>query len=47
MGVIVDKTRTKYGKMRPYIKFAPYFVSLFMLLFLLATTACLMGQRLP
>ena len=23
MGVIVDKTRTKYGKMRPYIKFAP------------------------
>lgn len=33
MGVIVDKTRTKYGKMRPYIKVAPYLVSLFMLMF--------------
>lgn len=33
MGVIVDKTRTKYGKMRPYIRIAPYFVSLFMLMF--------------
>lgn len=33
MGVIVDKTRTKYGKMRPYIRIAPFFVSLFMLMF--------------
>ena len=33
MGVIVDKTRTKHGKMRPYIRIAPYFVSLFMLMF--------------
>ena len=28
MGVIVDKTRTKEGQMRPYIKWAPWFVSL-------------------
>lgn len=33
MGVIVDKTRSKYGKMRVYIKYAPWFVSLSMLLF--------------
>ena len=33
MGVIVDKTRTKHGKMRPYIRIAPFFVSLFMLMF--------------
>ena len=33
MGVLVDKTRTRYGKMRPYIKFAPYFVAFFILLF--------------
>ncbi len=33
MGVLVDKTRTKYGKMRPYIKIAPYLVSFFMILF--------------
>ena len=23
MGIIVDKTKTKYGKMRPYLKWAP------------------------
>lgn len=33
MGVIVDKTRTKYGQMRPYIKWAPWFLSAVMLLF--------------
>ena len=33
MGVIVDKTRTKDGQMRPYIKWAPLFVSLVMVLF--------------
>ena len=33
MGVIVDKTNTKDGKMRPYIKWAPFFVSLVMVLF--------------
>lgn len=32
MGVIVDKTRTKHGQMRPYIKWAPYFVSIVMIL---------------
>ena len=37
MGVLVDKTRTKYGKMRPYIKYAPYFVSLFMLMFFIGS----------
>lgn len=39
MGVLVDKTRTKYGKMRLYIKFAPYFVSLFMLLFFIGSNS--------
>lgn len=33
MGVLVDKTRTKDGQMRPYIKWAPLFVSLVMVLF--------------
>lgn len=33
MGVIVDKTRTKDGQMRPYIKWAPIFVSIVMILF--------------
>ena len=29
MGVMVDKTHTKDGKMRPYIKYAPYLCALF------------------
>lgn len=33
MGVIVDRTRTKNGQMRPYIKWAPIFVSIVMILF--------------
>lgn len=33
MGVIVDRTRTKNGQMRPYIKWAPIFVSIVMVLF--------------
>lgn len=33
MGIIVDKTRTKEGQMRPYIRRAPWFVAAFMLLF--------------
>lgn len=37
MGVIVDKTRTKYGKMLPYIRVAPFFVSLFMMLFFIGS----------
>ena len=46
MGVLVDKTRTKYGKMRPYIKFAPYFVSLFMLLFFIGSSGLSYGLKL-
>ncbi len=33
MGVLVDRTRTKNGQMRPYIKWAPIFVSIVMILF--------------
>ena len=35
MGILVDKTRTKEGQMRPYIRIAPWFVSAVMLLFFL------------
>ena len=37
MGVIVDKTRTKDGQMRPYIRWAPLFVSLVMVLFFIGS----------
>lgn len=37
MGVIVDKTRTKDGQMRPYIKWAPIFVSIVMILFFIGS----------
>ena len=33
MGVIVDRTRTKDGQMRPYIRWSPWLVSLVMILF--------------
>lgn len=33
MGVIVDRTRTKNGQMRPYIKWAPFFVAVVMVMF--------------
>ena len=46
MGVLVDKTRTKYGKMRPYIKFAPYFVALFILLFFIGSDSLSYGLKL-
>ncbi len=46
MGVLVDKTRTKYGKMRPYIKFAPYFVALFILLFFIGSDNLSYGMKL-
>ena len=46
MGVLVDKTRTKYGKMRPYIKFAPYAVALFILLFFIGGGDLSYGWRL-
>ncbi len=37
MGVVVDKTRTKDGQMRPYIKWAPIFVSIVMVLFFIGS----------
>lgn len=37
MGIIVDKTRTKDGQMRPYIKWAPIFVSIVMVLFFIGS----------
>ena len=46
MGVLVDKTRTRYGKMRPYIKFAPYFVALFILLFFIGSDRLSYGMKL-
>ncbi len=38
MGVIVDRTRTKNGQMRPYIKWAPIFVSIVMVLFFIGSS---------
>ncbi|MGN1194275.1 MAG: MFS transporter, partial [Acutalibacteraceae bacterium] len=38
MGVIVDKTRTKNGQMRPYIKWAPWLVSIVMVLFFIGSS---------
>ncbi len=38
MGVLVDRTRTKNGQMRPYIKWAPIFVSLVMVLFFIGSS---------
>ncbi len=35
MGIMVDKTRTKEGQMRPYIRRAPWFIAAVMLLFFL------------
>lgn len=46
MGVIVDKTRTKYGKMRPYIKVSPYLVSLCMLLFFIGNDSLSYGAKI-
>ncbi len=37
MGVIVDRTRTKNGQMRPYIKWAPIFVAIVMVLFFIGS----------
>lgn len=37
MGILVDKTRTKDGQMRPYIKWAPIFVSIVMVLFFIGS----------
>ncbi|MCM1363693.1 MAG: MFS transporter [Faecalibacterium sp.] len=38
MGIIVDKTRTKDGQMRPYIKWAPILVSIVMVLFFVGSS---------
>ncbi len=46
MGVLVDKTRTKHGKMRPYIRIAPFFVSLFMLMFFIGSNNLSYGLKL-
>lgn len=35
MGIIVDKTRSKEGQMRPYIRVSPWFIALVMILFFL------------
>lgn len=42
MGIMVDKTRTKEGQMRPYIRRAPWFIAAVMLLFFIG-----MPQALP
>lgn len=39
MGVIVDRTRTKNGQMRPYIKWAPIFVAIVMVLFFIGSSS--------
>ena len=46
MGVIVDKTRSRWGKMRGYIKFAPYLVSLFMILFFVGNNNLSYGVKM-
>ncbi len=46
MGVIVDKTRSRWGKMRGYIKFAPYLVSLFMILFFVGNNNLSYGMKM-
>lgn len=38
MGVIVDKTRTKNGQMRPYVRWAPFAVALVMVLFFIGSS---------
>ena len=38
MGVLVDRTRTKNGQMRPYIKWAPIFVAIVMVLFFIGSS---------
>ncbi|MDR3344123.1 MAG: MFS transporter [Oscillospiraceae bacterium] len=46
LGVMVDKTRTKYGKMRPYIKWAPFISALFTLMFFLGQSSWNYGVKL-
>ena len=44
-GVLVDKTRTKHGKMRPYILYAPWAVALITVLFFVGGANMPMGWR--
>ena len=46
MGIAVDKTRTKHGKMRPYILYAPIVTALFTILFFVGGTSLPMGWKL-
>lgn len=46
MGVMVDKTNTKDGKMRPYIRFAPYLCALFTALLFFDSLSFSYGARL-
>ena len=46
MGVLVDKTHTKDGKMRPYIKIAPYICALFTAMLFFDSNSFPYGLRL-
>ena len=46
LGILVDKTRTKHGKMRPYILWAPIACALFTVLFFLGGAGLPMGWKL-
>jgi len=46
LGILVDKTRSKHGKMRPYILYAPIVTALFTLLFFVGGANLPMGWKL-
>jgi len=46
LGVMVDKTRSKHGKMRPYILYAPIVCAIFTVLFFMGRADFPMGWRL-
>lgn len=46
MGVLVDRTRTKNGQMRPYIRVAPFLVALVMVLFFIGTGSAPMWLKI-
>ena len=45
-GILVDKTRTRHGKMRPYILYAPFAVAFVTVLFFMGGPGLPMGWRL-